>query len=136
MNIGRRGFLAGIIAACAAPAIVRAGLIMPIKPALVVATEMPSETVHVILQSLEGQIGYETIRVNGEYLNIARGVSVPIPRFYFEALRNSNLAMTWNDGIEIGFQSKDHVMKQGIDQLTFPRAVATIKAGDLWFRYS
>jgi len=34
--LDRRGFLAGIIAACAAPAIVRSGLIMPIKPALVV----------------------------------------------------------------------------------------------------
>lgn len=34
--LNRRGFLAGIIAACAAPAIVRSGLIMPIKPALVV----------------------------------------------------------------------------------------------------
>jgi len=33
--MNRRGFLTGIIAACAAPAIVRSGLIMPIKPALV-----------------------------------------------------------------------------------------------------
>lgn len=32
--MNRRGFLTGIIAACAAPAIVRSGLIMPIKPAL------------------------------------------------------------------------------------------------------
>ncbi len=33
MTISRRGFLSGIIAACAAPAIIRtAGLIMPIKP--------------------------------------------------------------------------------------------------------
>ena len=36
MNLSRRGFLAGIISACAAPAIVRSGLIMPIKPQLVV----------------------------------------------------------------------------------------------------
>ncbi len=36
MASSRRGFLAGIIAACAAPAIIKtAGLIMPIKPALV-----------------------------------------------------------------------------------------------------
>lgn len=34
-NLSRRGFLSGIIAACAAPAIVRAGIVMPIKPALV-----------------------------------------------------------------------------------------------------
>lgn len=37
MNLSRRGFLAGIIAAGVAPAIIRAGIIMPIKPALVVA---------------------------------------------------------------------------------------------------
>lgn len=36
MNVSRRGFLSGIIAACAAPAIIRtAGLLMPIKPKLV-----------------------------------------------------------------------------------------------------
>ena len=36
MNLSRRGFLSGIIAACAAPAIIRtAGLIMPIKPTFV-----------------------------------------------------------------------------------------------------
>lgn len=33
--ISRRGFLTGIIAACAAPAIVKAGIIMPIKPLIV-----------------------------------------------------------------------------------------------------
>lgn len=32
-QVSRRGFLAGIIAACAAPAIIRTpGLIMPVKP--------------------------------------------------------------------------------------------------------
>ncbi len=37
MSIDRRGFLTGIIAACAAPVIVRTtGLLMPIKPALIV----------------------------------------------------------------------------------------------------
>jgi hypothetical protein len=36
VNLSRRGLLAGIIAAAAAPVIVRAGLIMPIKPKLVV----------------------------------------------------------------------------------------------------
>jgi hypothetical protein len=37
--MNRRGFLTGIIAACAAPAIVKAGIIMPIKPALVMANK-------------------------------------------------------------------------------------------------
>ncbi len=38
-DLSRRGFLSGIIAACAAPAIIRTpGLIMPIKPALVAQT--------------------------------------------------------------------------------------------------
>lgn len=37
MILSRRGFLAGIIAAGMAPAIVRAGIIMPIKPQLIVA---------------------------------------------------------------------------------------------------
>lgn len=32
MNLSRRGFLAGIIAAGVAPVIVRSGLVMPIKP--------------------------------------------------------------------------------------------------------
>lgn len=32
--IARRGFLSGIIAAAVAPAIIRTGLLMPIKPAL------------------------------------------------------------------------------------------------------
>jgi len=37
-SLDRRGFLAGILAACTAPAIVRSGLIMPIKPALITHT--------------------------------------------------------------------------------------------------
>jgi len=35
-GLSRRGFLGSIIAACAAPVIVRSGLLMPVKPALVV----------------------------------------------------------------------------------------------------
>lgn len=35
-NLGRRGFIAGIIAACVAPSIIRTpGLIMPVKPSLI-----------------------------------------------------------------------------------------------------
>jgi hypothetical protein len=34
--MNRRGFLTGLIATLAAPAIVRSGLIMPIKPSLIV----------------------------------------------------------------------------------------------------
>lgn len=37
MTLSRRGFLGGILAAAAAPMIVRAGILMPIKPALVAA---------------------------------------------------------------------------------------------------
>ena len=36
-DLSRRGLLAGIFAACAAPAIVKAGIIMPIKPKLVMS---------------------------------------------------------------------------------------------------
>lgn len=39
MSITRRGFVGGLIAVVAAPAIVRPGLIMPIKPSLVPAIE-------------------------------------------------------------------------------------------------
>jgi len=38
MELSRRGFVSGVVAAVAAPAIVRPGLIMPIKPALIVET--------------------------------------------------------------------------------------------------
>ena len=37
MSLSRRGLLAGIIAAACAPAVARAGLIMPIKPSLVLS---------------------------------------------------------------------------------------------------
>ena len=37
--MNRRGFLTGLVAAVAAPAIVRPGLIMPIKPALLLPNE-------------------------------------------------------------------------------------------------
>jgi len=41
MNIARRGFLAGIISSAAAPLIVRsAGVLMPIKPALVAGPQL------------------------------------------------------------------------------------------------
>lgn len=36
INLSRRGFLGAIIAAAVAPAIVRSGLIMPIKPQLII----------------------------------------------------------------------------------------------------
>ncbi|MEI6283299.1 MAG: hypothetical protein WCP82_11410 [Alphaproteobacteria bacterium] len=35
MNLSRRGFFSGLVAAAVAPAIVRSGLVMPIKPSLV-----------------------------------------------------------------------------------------------------
>lgn len=37
MALNRRGFLTGLVAAIAAPAIIRPGLLMPIKPGLVPA---------------------------------------------------------------------------------------------------
>ena len=48
--MNRRGFLTGIIAACAAPAIVRSGLIMPIKPALVTPTLEDLRAIDAILE--------------------------------------------------------------------------------------
>lgn len=36
INVSRRGFLAGILAAASAPAIVKAGIIMPIKPSIII----------------------------------------------------------------------------------------------------
>ncbi len=43
-DFSRRGFIAGIIAAGLAPAVVKAGIIMPIKPALVAATSLDQVT--------------------------------------------------------------------------------------------
>lgn len=54
MELSRRGFLSGIIAAGVAPAFVRPGLIMPIKPALV-ATAAP-------LWILDNQVAYVSQR--------------------------------------------------------------------------
>jgi hypothetical protein len=39
MALSRRGLLGGLLVALAAPAIVRPGLLMPVKPVLVVSTE-------------------------------------------------------------------------------------------------
>ena len=52
MNLSRRGLLGGIIAACAAPAIVRSGLIMPIKPKLVVGLDLNEHTLELLIKQI------------------------------------------------------------------------------------
>lgn len=127
LMIARRGFLTGIIAACMAPAIVRAGLIMPIKPALVIATEMPTDDlVEVVIGS--DRIGSDWVHVNGESLMVVRKLPTLIPRRFFDALRNSNLEMTWRDSNEMGSQARDHVMKRAIEAMNFgPRGSAIMR---------
>lgn len=117
MNLSRRGFLTGIIAACAAPAILRSGLIMPIKPTLIIP-ETPALVLDFVEIELPGT-GVQWVAVNGEQFAIRRGEVFPVPREYFEALRNSNLAMTWRDGTShierfTGRQEKDHVLNAGL----------------------
>lgn len=115
MNISRRNFLGFLVAATAAPIIVRAGILMPIKPALVIATEMPD----MVEVALPGD-GVQWVGVNGDMLHIPRGPYTPIPREYFAALRNSNLEMRWRDEREAGYQEKDSVMIQATQQIILP----------------
>lgn len=51
MNLSRRGFLAGIIAAGVAPIIVRAGVLMPVKPRLIMADEVYGAQKRALLRS-------------------------------------------------------------------------------------
>lgn len=76
MNIERRGFLTGIIALCAAPAIVRVGSIMPVKV-------MPDD-----LGSVEDWFGrYELIQTRESLMDMIYNVK-PTETPFFLMARN------------------------------------------------
>lgn len=83
MNLSRRGFLAGIIAVAVAPAIVRSGLIMPIKlttgPYVIDTTAGP-----ITMQFPTPELTEETLRLTLVDIHRRYGASL-FPRRMFVA---------------------------------------------------